>query len=512
MPGSGSRYGVFIMLNEYQIVGPPGCGKTTTLTRQIEHSTHEYGYDRVLVTSLTKTAAHELTDRVTTIDTRNIGTLHSVCYRLLDRPELAETRIADWNEKNPQHAMNGINTDEDEVAIRDYQTDEVWGVIELLRQRMIPEDNWPGQVLKVYDKYREWKGNNNLMDFTDFIENAIDIVPDVDVIIADEAQDYSRLELKLLRSWAAQTEKLIIAGDPDQVLYHWRGADPDLFREGHSGRKVLKQSYRVPEAVHAKAVEWIHQISDREEFEYLPTGEKGFVKSSPNTLKYFNVNEMMKLPGKKMILATCGYMLQNIISVLRAKGIPFWNPYRFKAGNWNPIRRQTTDRLKNFLKEQKTMGELWSAVEHMRKEFLQYGAKAKLNAKENKMIPINQFNEFEYYSDKGLELETPLDWFDALNKTKQKAWRYLRTVVEKHGVDELFKEPEIIVGTVHSVKGGEADYVYLLPDLSKKAASSVYTKEGKESMIRTFYVGMTRAKKGLFLCRGSNSSSSAVWS
>jgi hypothetical protein len=268
----------------------------------------------------------------------------------------------------------------------------------------------------------------------------------------------------------------------------------------------------VPEAVHAKAVEWIHQISDREEFEYLPTGEKGFVKSSPNTLKYFNVNEMMKLPGKKMILATCGYMLQNIISVLRAKGIPFWNPYRFKAGNWNPIRRQTTDRLKNFLKEQKTMGELWSAVEHMRKEFLQHGAKAKLKAKENKMIPINQFNEFEYYSDKGLELTTPLDWFDALNKTKQKAWRYLRTVVEKHGVDELFKEPEIIVGTVHSVKGGEADYVYLFPDLSKKAASSVYTKEGKESMIRTFYVGMTRAKKGLFLCGGSNSSSSAVWS
>lgn len=499
------------MLNEFQIVGPPGCGKTTTLTKQIEHSAHEYGYDRVLVTSLTKTAAHELTDRVMTIDTRNIGTLHSICYKMLAYPELAETRVADWNSKNPQHAMNHVNTDEDEVATRDCQTDEVWGVIELLRQRMMPESNWPSHVLKIYDTYREWKLENNLMDFTDFIENSITMIPDVDVIIADEAQDYSKLELKLLRSWAERTEKLIIAGDPDQVLYHWRGANSNLFRAGYSGRKVLKQSYRVPKAVHEKAVKWIHKITDREEFEYLPTPEEGFAKKIPDTLQYFNLPEMQKQKGTKMILATCGYMLQNIISTLKARGVPFWNPYRMKSGNWNPIRQQTVNRLRNFLKEQKTMGELYSAVEYMRKEFLVYGSKALLKKKDNKSNEINQFNEFEYYSDAGLELETPLDWFGSLINSKQKAWSYIRKVVDKSGVDALFEKPEIIVGTIHSVKGGEADFVYLFPDLSKKASNSRYTKDGNESIIRTFYVGMTRAKKGLYLCGGTNSSMKITW-
>ena len=61
------------------------------------------------------------------------------------------------------------------------------------------------------------------------------------------------------------------------------------------------------------------------------------------------------------------------------------------------------------------------------------------------------------------------------------------------------RQPEIIVGTIHSVKGGEADVVYLLPDLSVAAVRQA--EEGDEdSITRTFYVGMTRAKERLVLC------------
>jgi ATP-dependent exoDNAse (exonuclease V) beta subunit len=56
---------------------------------------------------------------------------------------------------------------------------------------------------------------------------------------------------------------------------------------------------------------------------------------------------------------------------------------------------------------------------------------------------------------------------------------------------------------VHSVKGGEAAAVILYPDLSR-AAMMEYQKD-PDSVIRTFYVGMTRARESLYICRnGSN--------
>jgi superfamily I DNA/RNA helicase len=57
-------------------------------------------------------------------------------------------------------------------------------------------------------------------------------------------------------------------------------------------------------------------------------------------------------------------------------------------------------------------------------------------------------------------------------------------------------------GTIHSVKGGEADAVFLFPDLSR-SGDLAYRRYGadRDSVIRLFYVGMTRARKSLYLCQ-----------
>jgi superfamily I DNA/RNA helicase len=59
----------------------------------------------------------------------------------------------------------------------------------------------------------------------------------------------------------------------------------------------------------------------------------------------------------------------------------------------------------------------------------------------------------------------------------------------------------VIVGTIHSVKGGQADVVYLFPDLSP-AGDGQYRRGGsqRDSVIRQFYVGATRARETLCLC------------
>ena len=80
------------------------------------------------------------------------------------------------------------------------------------------------------------------------------------------------------------------------------------------------------------------------------------------------------------------------------------------------------------------------------------------------------------------------------------------------GVRALRETPRVIVGTIHSVKGCEADVVFLFPDLSR-AADAAYQKHGpdRDSVIRLFYVDMTRAKHTLYICQQESASTVIVW-
>jgi ATP-dependent exoDNAse (exonuclease V) beta subunit len=75
-----------------------------------------------------------------------------------------------------------------------------------------------------------------------------------------------------------------------------------------------------------------------------------------------------------------------------------------------------------------------------------------------------------------------------------------------HGARALMDLPKVVVGTIHSVKGSQADVVYLFPDLSQ-AGDAQYNRGGaaRDSVIRVFYVGLTRAREKLYICgRESN--------
>jgi superfamily I DNA/RNA helicase len=74
-------------------------------------------------------------------------------------------------------------------------------------------------------------------------------------------------------------------------------------------------------------------------------------------------------------------------------------------------------------------------------------------------------------------------------------------IAARLGPQKLIETPRVVVGTIHSVKGGEADVVYLFPDLSS-AGDAQYRIPGppRDSMIRVFYVGATRARETLYLC------------
>ena len=126
--------------SEYRIFGPPGAGKTTSLTRQIRRAVERYGADSVLVTSFSRTAAAELAGRDLPVSRDRVGTLHSHCWHALGGPELAEANVDEWNRENPSLAITPAKKhgrlDGEEAAGEDSETEKT-GDKELQRLNQI---------------------------------------------------------------------------------------------------------------------------------------------------------------------------------------------------------------------------------------------------------------------------------------------------------------------------------------------------------------------------------------
>ena len=77
---------------------------------------------------------------------------------------------------------------------------------------------------------------------------------------------------------------------------------------------------------------------------------------------------------------------------------------------------------------------------------------------------------------------------------------YIRAVLRRG--QKITHDPRIKLSTIHGAKGGEADNVMLLTDLSKKTDESYWLNKDEER--RVFYVGMTRAKQSLNVIRSKS--------
>ena len=77
---------------------------------------------------------------------------------------------------------------------------------------------------------------------------------------------------------------------------------------------------------------------------------------------------------------------------------------------------------------------------------------------------------------------------------------YIRAVLRRG--ENIRKQPRIKLSTIHGSKGGEADNVMLLTDLTRKADAEYWRQRDQER--RVFYVGMTRARNRLNIVRSQS--------
>lgn len=527
--------------NEYIVFGPPGCGKSTNLQRQIARAAERFGATSVLCTSFSKAAAAELAGRDLPIPRHAIGTLHAHCYRALGAPEIAEEHVDEWNRDNPELQITKQSKSEEGEHATDGGSGEDTGNgwlsnLSRVRSQMIPPEGWSRNLREFAARWQDYKDANDLMDFTDLIETAyrdVRVAPgQPSVIFADEAQDFTALEFSLVRRWGRNAEYFVSAGDDDQCIYGFTGASPLPLIENdvpEAHKIVLKQSYRVPRNVQALAEQTIAQVTKRQPKVYNPRDEDGEVLGISGNLKtpqrvLDDVERRVAAGSSVMLLASCNYMLQALVTMLRERGLPFHNPYRKSNGSWNPLRRDegsAGSRLLALLgphpglhgpRDSWTFNELrlwsdWIASAGV----LKRGAKRIItNSQVERAVTMQDLAAL--FEDAALDqllacfegdVRELLNWW--ARKVKSPAHKrsadFASEIVRKRGIDGLVQPPKVCVGTIHSVKGGEADYVYLFPDLSRAGWAQFETPgEQRDSIIRLFYVAMTRAKKGLLWC------------
>jgi hypothetical protein len=466
---------------------------------------------------------------------KRVGTLHAIMYGMLDQPTIAETQLDSWNEwaGESYRLSNEVGTGNgDEMDWRGrFDADSAYHNVQRLRAKMVDPKLWPSSDMEFYRRWCKWKEIAGCVDWTDLIELGIqqEIPPPhgTRVAIIDEAQDFTRLELSLIRHWTDYLETLVLAFDDDQTLYHFKGASPEALIDRpvpDDHVRVLSQSYRVPVAVHALAEEWIRRVKNRAEKEYKPRPVEGAVQTLNVTTHHTprlieSVVRDVENGMSVMILASCAYMLKPIVHALRDEALAFHNPYQQRRGDWNPLKTGSGavgSRLLCYLKRNPEIsGEgsqlhVWTArdlalwTEHLAAGvFTKRGSKKEIQdlAKDK---PHDLILEDAYFDEKHRDAINAgdLDWFKAnLLTSKLRAYEYAHAIAVRNP-DGLRKEPKIVIGTIHSVKGGESDAVYVFPDLSPEAARRMQGTRGNDAVLRAFYVAFTRAREKLVLCKG----------
>lgn len=479
------------------ILGGPGCGKTTALLEVIEQA-FARGVEphRIAYVAFTRKAAQEARERMAAKfnlspkDIPHFRTLHSFAFKMLDYQPAQILTGSKFEEYAAAEALtfNKETVNEKDIVVPQAPAfdEEVLACISLARLKQQPiadaalDAALPlDYVLEIQRDLEAFKQDAHLIDYTDLIEQFIKRVdpPVLDLLIVDEAQDLSRLQWDMVEKLAENAKDVYYAGDDDQAIYAWAGADVDYFLTIKGDKRVLPVSYRLKRRVFEACQAVINQIEHRYTKDWAPHAAGGSVAS---------VDELEELDltrGTWFFLARDGHTLMPAIDYLHANGFPYIT--RFQDG----LRSSVADeRVQAVL--------LW---EHMRKGNAVTAPDATLVWRN--ILPSLRGDICIWESGDMITLED----FRAHGLTSEASWLEvikMASVMQEHiqavrlRGESLIDVPRITCSTIHGVKGGEADNVVISQQLTPKVYHTLM--DGSEHETRVLFTAMSRAKENLY--------------
>ena len=492
-------------MNITKVFGPPGSGKTTFLLSIVEQELADGVHPmKVGYFAFTKKAATEARDRAIQkfphlnpdTDFPWFRTLHSLAYRCLG----ISTKDMMSTEHYREFALEAgielaVESGDEEFAVK--ADNPILNEINIARIKGLDlrthynlsrmEIEW-FHFEYVERAYRHYKTSRNLLDFTDLLEQVLlepNRLPKLEALIIDEAQDLSRLQWRLVEQLALRAQRCFLAGDDDQAVYTWAGADVKSFLNFEGEIKVLDQSYRVPSKIHALANRVVMRIKQRQPKVWKAREEVG-------SISYYNDFQQVDISqGNWLILAAANYMLTDMHDWIKSQGL------LFERHGQRSVSEAVLTAVLGWEKLRKG-GEVPYPVvktiyKYLDSSFIKHGHKMLRTADTTASYTMDLLKEKH-----GL-LSTEI-WHKALTKISEERRDYLISLLRRN--TRLTGHVPIKLSTIHGAKGGEADNVLLLSDLSTKFAKE-YDKNA-DDINRLLYVGITRAKQALHIVLPKN--------
>ena len=492
-------------MNTTKVFGPPGSGKTTYLLSIVETELQlgvlptKIGYF-----AFTKKAANEARDRAIEkfphlnpdMDFPYFRTLHSLAYRCLGISTKDMMSTESYKEFAKEAGIElAIESGDEEFAIKiDHP---ILNEINIARIRGLDlrthynksQMNIEWHHFEYVERaYRHYKTSRALLDFTDLLEHILltpERLPMLEALIIDEAQDLSRLQWRLVEQLALRSQRFFLAGDDDQAVYTWAGADVESFLGFEGDVKVLDQSYRVPAVVHELANRVVMRIKNRQPKIWKARAERG-------SISYYNDFMQVDITqGNWLILASTNYMLTEMHDWIKSQGLLFERYGQRSVSEsillavlgWEKLRKGGEVPF-NVVK---------AVYKYLDSNFIKHGHKLLRTADTSIDYTLQILTEKH-------GLLTEEIWHKALTKIGEDRRDYIISLLRRN--TRLTGHVPIKLSTIHGAKGGEADNVLLLTDLSTRFAKEY--EKNSDDINRLLYVGVTRAKQTLHVVRPKN--------
>ena len=292
----------------------------------------------------------------------------------------------------------------------------------------------------------------------------------------------------MVRSLWVNAKKTYIAGDDDQAIFKWAGADVDHFialKEEVNDIKVLDQSYRIPGGpIHELSQKIISKVENRFDKDYKPRTEHGILR------RYSDVTQVNMSEGNWLVLSSANHFLDDVKDLCELQG--WYYQHRGK----NSISLELLLAISNWESWRKK--ELLTNLE-IKSIYSYLGANVAPGFRDGKTLHSNT----KYYLSQCQEEHGLLSdkvWFESFDKLDTITENYIRNM--RANGEKINRNPRILLSTIHGAKGGEADKVLVLPDLTKAALDQ--SDKSPDELHRLFYVATTRAKKELHIVSPRN--------
>jgi superfamily I DNA/RNA helicase len=389
-----------------------------------------------------------------------------------------------------------------------------------------------------YDKYFGY--SDIVFTAVKYLEDNKDKIPSYQHVVVDEFQDFNKLEVSLI-DLLAEKNSLLLAGDDDQALYHFKKASPDHIRERHKIENTDYASFTLPfcsrctkvivestNDIIGKAIDNNH-LNNRinKEYKYFDDEIKDKVSIDHPKLVYsqvyarqipwfieqriYEIAEHEKSSFSVLIISPTKVQIRSIVSALRGKGFTNIEFTEKKDGNGLML----LDGLKILLEDNKSnLG--WRIVtksifkdkdfkellkktnEDDPKDVIQLVSKDVKNDVNSMLKVCKSIKANTAISSEDLDEFFRRINIDPREKTKEFLLDEIYDTFKKSGNMGIKKIP-IKATTVQSSKGLAADYVFITYFDDRYFISNSDKTKISDQDICSFLVALTRAKKKIFL-------------